>query len=180
MFTHEDLLECIVTVLSRHQALLAIAFGQRAKFEGWLKLELASSLAAHGARSLALEAPCGSGHRADIGFTLDGMAHLLELKTANTNWRLSGVTPKNRPITKNISGIVTDARKLMGHKARGLVAFVLFPLPVGDSRWVQYLRRVSRETGIVLSEDSHCRRINVRLSNGAECEAVVCCFRASG
>jgi hypothetical protein len=180
MFTHQDLLDCMLSVLNGHEAVLALAFRQRAKFEGWLKLELAVNLAAHGARSLVLEAPCGAGQRADLGFTMDGVPYLIELKTANTNWRLPGVAPKTRPITKNISGIVTDARKLMRCQARGFVAFVLFPLPVADYRWAHYLQRVSSQTGIALSEDGHCRRTNVRLPNGEGCEAVVCCFSVSG
>jgi hypothetical protein len=173
---HEEVCECIGEVLRSHQHLLAVALRQRAKFEGWLKLELAAHLMGKGAESVTLEAPYGSKHRADIGFAMDGARFLVELKTPNANWRLPGVADRVRPITRNVAGIVEDARKLAGCGTRGFVAFVLFPIPISDSRWHTYLSRISEETGIRLTESRNCLRMTVVLRAGHECEAVVCCF----
>lgn len=52
---HEHVRGWIVDVLARHQPLLAIAFRQRAKFEGWLKFELAACAEESGATSVCVE-----------------------------------------------------------------------------------------------------------------------------
>jgi hypothetical protein len=94
----------ITDILKQHQALVAIAVRQRAKFEGWLKFEIAAHLVEHGISAIEVEsgytdseAPPG---RADISFTYDILRYDLELKTPNTNYRLPGVVNKHRPITK--------------------------------------------------------------------------------
>lgn len=81
-------------MLEQHRPLLAIAIRQRAKFEGWLKFELALFAEQHGATSVEVEAPSGSGSRSDLTFLYDGKRYDVELKTANTNWRMNGFSPE--------------------------------------------------------------------------------------
>src|SRR5437879_4033446 len=106
----------IVNILEQHQALVAIAVRQRAKFEGWLKFELAAYVAEHGASDIKVESGYSASEaalgRADVSFTYDGLRYDLELKTPNTNYRLPGVENKTRPITKNIAEIVANSTKL--------------------------------------------------------------------
>jgi len=80
-----------------------------------------------------------SGERFDLSFFYDCNRYHVELKTANSNWRMPGVYNKTRPIKKNIAGIGNDARKLSHCSGQGIVAFVLFPIPPHDNRWTEYL-----------------------------------------
>ena len=98
----------------RGLGLLAFAGGQRAKFEGWLKFELAACAAGHGATGVSLEAPYSDSCRCDLAFHFEGRRVMMELKTANTNWRIDGVESSTRPITENIAGVVRDGMKLRG------------------------------------------------------------------
>jgi hypothetical protein len=173
---HQLVRTWIVDVLKAHTGLLAVAMRQRAKFEGWLKFELAAHAEAAGATSVEVESGYPDGlSRSDLGFAWAGKKAFLELKTPNTNYRMGGVENKQRPITNNVAGIVEDARKLKG-SGNGVVAFVLFPIPAGDSRWKNYLGRIDYELGIHLSEEEHCWHVNVPLTEGRSCEAIVCCF----
>jgi hypothetical protein len=155
---------------------MALALSQRAKFEPWLKFELAAMAAANGACDVRLEPSCGRGKRADLSFVYDGNTFLVELKTANGNWRMKGVENRVRPITNNIESVVVDARKLRASGEPGLIAFVLFPIPSSDSQWRTYLKRISSQVSVELSEEKHCCRVEVQLQCGSTCEAVVCCF----
>jgi hypothetical protein len=151
---HDTIREWIVEVLECHQHLLAIAVRQRAKFEGWLKFELAAIAEKHGAQSVEVETASdesnSSAKRSDLSLTFNCNRFDVELKTANSNWRMSGVRNKTRPITKNIKGIIRDAQKLSLCSGQGIVAFVLFPLPLQDNRWTEYLDRIASELGISL------------------------------
>ena len=62
----------IVDVLEQHRPLLAVALRQRAKFEGWLKFELALYAEQHGATNVEVETPSDTGARADLSFTYGG------------------------------------------------------------------------------------------------------------
>jgi hypothetical protein len=98
----------------------------------------------------------------------------LELKTANTSWKINGVNNGGRPITQNIQSIIKDAEKL--DSKNGIVAFVLFPIPIDDMRWIQYLRRISEKTNIELSKENNCEVINVNVDDSNKCSLVVCTF----
>jgi len=177
---HNVVREWIVEVLEDHRQLLTIAIRQRAKFEGWLKFELAAIAEIHGAQSVEVESPIdgknASGERADLSFLFDGSRYHIELKTANSNWRMPGVENKTRPISGNVQGIVHDARKLALCSARGIVAFVLFPIPLEDDRWVEYLERIASEVGVSLSEREHCYRLSVSLEENRLVDLIVCSF----
>ena len=166
----------IADILMSRLPLLAIAVRQRAKFEQWLKFELALHCEQHGATEVEVEAPLGNGCRSDVAFRYQDARYYVELKTPNTNWRMSGVENKTRPITMNVAAISEDARKLANCNGQGIVAFVLFPVPQGDNQWKTYLERISNELGIALSEDANCSRVTVPVGNGHFCEMVVCCF----
>jgi hypothetical protein len=116
----------IVDVLEQHRTLLTVAVRQRAKFEGWLKFELALYAEQHGATDVEVEAPSGSGSRSDLTFSYDGRRYDVELKTSNTNWRMKGVLARTRPITKNIRGVIIDGGKLRQCPGDGIVDSVCF------------------------------------------------------
>ena len=167
-------------VFDQHKALLPLAVRQRAKFDGWLKFDLASIAEQHGARQVEVEVPYPDGtKRADIGFEFDSTAYCVELKTPNTNWRMPAVpVNKHRPITRNIAGIVSDAKKLAECSRQGIVAFALFPVSRGDRKWVRYLQRIAEKTGVSLSEEKNCFRwpIDLPSEQGENPEIVVCAF----
>jgi hypothetical protein len=149
---------------------------QRAKFEGWLKFELAAAASRDGATDVRVEVPLPAcSDRGDLGFTLAGEPYLLELKTPNSNWRLTGVESRQRPISKNISAIGADVEK-MERAGGGIVAFVLFPVPNADQRWVTYLQRISVE----LDASTHCSMVDVPLPGDHSAIAVVCAFPVAG
>lgn len=109
----------IVKILGSNMSLLRIPIRQRAKFEGWLKFELAHYLEEIGAKNVEVESKVPYGRdRADIAFLNDGEAYTLELKTPNTNWKVKGVKENTRPITKNVQSIIADAKKTELRKRR--------------------------------------------------------------
>jgi hypothetical protein len=177
MKTEELIKTWILEAISAHLELMAIAVRQRAKFEGWLKFELAALAEASG---YPVEVECSSNEaslsRSDLMFLKDGARWDVELKTCNTNWRMAGVLDLTRPITKNIASIVGDARKLKDAKGNGVVAFCLFPVPIGDDRWTGYLKRIGDDLGIALSPQEHSDRLVVPLGEGSSAEVVVVTF----
>jgi hypothetical protein len=174
---HEQCREWIVDVLQGHLSLVKVAIRQRAKFEGWLKFELACYIEQIGDHVVQIEtSDSGEIGRSDITFYVDSERYDLELKTPNTNWRVPGVANINRPITQNMAEIVKDASKLQGCSGHGLVAFVLFPVPRNDYRWHGYLDRIANALLIPLSENANCSRMYVPLETTDGCEMIVCCF----
>lgn len=164
----------IVDILTKHKELLQIPLRQRAKFEGWLKFELACYLDQIGMRSVEVESQGSFRYKTDIVFFKDDDLYSLELKTPNTNWMIPGVNSSGRPITKNIQSIVDDALKL--NSQYGIVAFVLFPVPVDDSRWEVYLKRISEKTGLCLSKENNCDVVEMNADDKHTCNLIVCSF----
>lgn len=115
--------------------------------------------------------------RSDLSLVINNQTHFIELKTPNTSWCMVGVATKTRPITKNINSIIEDAYKLRAAAVVGIVAFVLFPVPCGDCRWLSYLKRIASELGISLTEAEHCSSVQIESTPGDSCEAIVCCFQ---
>jgi len=172
----QQILRWIVDVLEQHRPLLAVAVRQRAKFEGWLKFELALYAEQHGATAVEVEAPSDGGARSDLSFIYDGKRYDVELKTCNTNWRMKGVRDSTRPITKNIDSVIVDGKKLRQCPGEGIVAFCLFPVARGDSRWTDYLNRIGSGLGVGLLEAQHTSRVTVPLADGHEADIVVATF----
>jgi len=170
----------IVEILQQRCTLLAIAVRQRAKFEGWLKFELAASAEKHGAQSVEVESASDESNstheRSDIRFCFNNVRYDVELKTPNSNWRMPGVHNKTRPITKNVAEIVSDAQKLCRSPSQGIVAFVLFPIPPKDDRWIEYLKRISAELEISLTPQEHCNRLSIALGENQPADLIVCSF----
>jgi hypothetical protein len=166
----------ITAVLEQHRPLLGIAVRQRAKFEGWLKFELALYAEHHGAADLQVETASDSGARSDLSFVYDGQRYDVELKTCNTNYRMKGVLDCTRPITKNIASVVIDGKKLQRSPGEGIVAFCLFPVEAGDSRWMDYLMRIGSELGVNLSEQESTSRVSLLVKDGHHADIVVATF----
>lgn len=181
--THNVVRAWIAEVLQQHPGPMAIALRQRAKFEGWLKFALAAHAELKGATDVVVEAPTSdtgaNRGRSDISFRWEGVRYDVELKTPNTNWRMPGVAEMTRPITKNFSSIVEDARKVNSQDCQPLVAFVIFPVPRGDHRWLQYLERIGRELELALSRESHVTQVTLPISADHSADVVICCFPIS-
>lgn len=156
----------IEDILNQRGDLLAIAIRQRAKFEGWLKFELAAYAARHGATQVQVEASYAKTaidlSRSDVSFSFDGERYDVELKTPNT--------------TQNIAEIVRAGRKLAGCAGRGIVAIVLLPIPPGGRQWTVYLERIATGLSTSLSGPEHATQLAVPLGDGFTADVVVCCF----
>lgn len=165
----------IIEILAARKEMLRIPIRQKAKFEGWLKFELASYLETIGMQSVEVETKAFYRRdRTDVTFFCDQKPYSVELKTPNTNWKVGGCVDRGRPITKNIQSVVDDALKL--NSDNGIVAFVLFPIPHGDNRWKFYLERIREQTGIPVSTSENCEVLSMDVDHNNNCAVVVCTF----
>lgn len=172
---NEVILEGIATIIKNRTDLLRIAIRQKAKFEGWLKFELAHYLEQVGMDGVAVETKNELRRdRSDITFCYNYYQYTIELKTSNTNWFVEGIKPSGRPITKNIDSIIDDSFKL--NSQYGIVAFVLFPIPSNDSRWERYVERIAHQTGIDICVVNNCKLIEVDVAPKCKCNVLVCSF----
>lgn len=119
--------QLLCTILQGNSSLLKIAIAQRAKFEGWLKFELAHELKKLFYYDTRVEEPV-SGFHIDI----HSNQSLIELKTPNTSYKTKGCVNRTCTITDNINSIIDDINKLNtivpGAYNNGYIAFVLFPV----------------------------------------------------
>lgn len=167
----------IVKIIRRNKKLLRIPIRQKAKFEGWLKFELAHYLEEIGMDNVEVESKRWNRRtRTDITFFDGGKPYSVELKTPNTNWHVEGIYSNGRPITKNIQSIIDDAIKL--NSPKGIVGFVLFPTPSHDDRWEVYLNRINNNLHLGLSKEENCELINIQLDADSKCSMVVCVFKS--
>lgn len=114
---------------------LAVFAKERAKFEGWLKVELCESLSKY--------FPSVTPEKDRIDITFNNWA--IELKTINTNYRYKNVKNKIRPITKNVKGILEDIEKLKSSTyTNKAILFVVFPVTHNNENWRMHLQRISR------------------------------------
>jgi len=174
---HEIIRKGIVDILKRNRKLLKIPVRQKAKFEGWLKFELANWLELKGYSNVEVESErYFSKSKTDISFFHNEEPYSVELKTPNTNWKVPGVVDKVRPITNNIQSIIGDAEKL--NSKSGIVAFVLFPVPINDNRWEVYLDRIKEKTNLEISRESNCERVNIAIDEKNKCSLIICCFKS--
>jgi hypothetical protein len=142
-------------ILQRKDVTL-LACKQRAKFEGWMKFELAAVLASDNQYSqVTLEDNYQTRGRADISFMHQSTKWYVEMKTANTNWRADGLENITRPIAGNIDGIIDDIQvlKVKCPPDKGMAVFVIFPVPVRiwddePEKLTYHLHRIEEETGI--------------------------------
>ncbi|WP_369017267.1 hypothetical protein QBE54_05835 [Thermatribacter velox] len=117
-----------------HNDGVAIFAKERAKFEGWLKVELCGGLSKY-ALTITPE-------KDRIDITFDDWA--IELKTVNTNYRYENTKNKTRPITKNIQGVIEDIEKLKGTDyVKKAILFVVFPVTHNHKYWKIHLQKIS-------------------------------------
>lgn len=171
----QQLQHWITDILRAHPGVMDVALRQRAKFEGWLKFELAAMVIAQGATDLIIEATYDAG-RADLSFRYGGETYFIEMKTPNTNWRIAGVQSKQRPITKNIHAIIADADKLQACPGRGILVFVLFPVPQQDLRWRQHLQRIASDAHLQVDWPTHCSQVSLTLADASQSDVVISCI----
>lgn len=177
----ELLCDMIGDIILRNQELVSIAVRQRAKFEGWLKFELARTLRRY-FKNTCVEYNVNTGtygaseddeqaetHKlVDIFF--DNI--LLELKTPNTNYANPLCEDRTRPITKNIESILGDVKKLrdilqmpnLHGSSRGFIAFAMFPLDVKEKL---YMAHIDKITKVITSHNSNGQPITkvIKLDN---------------
>ncbi|NVM64481.1 hypothetical protein FHW88_002770 [Mucilaginibacter sp. SG538B] len=175
---NEVILTGICAILNDNKSLLRLAMQQKAKFEGWLKFELAHYLTQNQYENIQLErSDDGQPGRPDIAFeTYAGERFRIELKTSNTNWSIAGVRAATKPITKNIRSIISDSRKTGSTPL--IVGFVLFPIGLEDQRWLVHLNVIIAETGVQLTEETHYRFVEMEIDRINKCRALVCTFTA--
>lgn len=124
----------IVVTLSTNAGLQFFA-QNRAKFEGWMKVELCGILSKYTSNIIPEK------NRIDI--VVENWA--IELKTINTNYRCENVENKNRPITKNIKSVIDDINQLKNNYeyTNKAVAFIVFPLPQNNTgKWLQHINKI--------------------------------------
>jgi len=109
----------------------------RAKFEGWFKVELCDILSKY-TDNITPEKD-----RIDIVF--DDWA--LELKTSNTNYRYENVKNKTRPVTKNVKSIIKDIEDLRNNinYNKKAVVFIIFPLSNNTKEWDKHISKIKNE-----------------------------------
>jgi hypothetical protein len=139
----------IVGIVNGHPTITRLALQQRAKFEGWMKFELAGKLSELGVPKVRFESPLQGGH-ADLSFEYHGRAIFIELKMCPTNFGSQG---KN--ITQNVEGICADCKRLRSAPGTGTMAFVMFPFPIGGPSAIRaelsestYLERIRDAAGL--------------------------------
>lgn len=139
----QQLNDLIVEILKKNETLVSIAIKQRAKFEGWLKFELASRLVNYYS-DLEVEYPYPNKTNQHADIFANGA--LIELKTPNTNFKTEQCKSCTRPITKNISSIIEDINKLrkVDGSCKKYIAFVLFPID-SEGKYNVYIERIEKE-----------------------------------
>ena len=129
--------------LERKEA-LSIFAKHRAKFEGWLKVELCDILSKH-FKNVVPE-------RGRIDVTFENWA--IELKTVNTNYRYPNVEKKTRPITMNVDEVKKDIESLKRSKYTSkAVFFVVFPAKHEKKEWQHHIQKISKELKEILHKE---------------------------
>jgi hypothetical protein len=115
---------------------LAIFARERAKFEGWLKVESCEILTKYFTNIIPEK------DRIDITFN----DWAIELKTLNTNITYENVKNKHRPITMNINSVISDIEnlKLTSYANKGIL-FIAFPIEHNNPNWQLHLNRIKNK-----------------------------------
>lgn len=121
--------EILIPKIQRSKALERFTH-TRAKFEGWLKVEIIEMLIEKGYDALP------EINTIDVSFPNVG----IELKTTNTNYRYAGVLNKNKAIKKNRESILDDIESLMYSTFKfKYVVFLVFPVEHDHPSWQSHL-----------------------------------------
>ena len=115
---------------------------ERAKFEGWFKVELINILNKNGYKALP------EIERIDVVDAEHKMA--IELKVINTNYFKNGEFPtlvsKTKPITKNVNSVVKDIEKLSNKVyLYKYVMFIVFPVKRSIKLWNNQLESIDEK-----------------------------------
>ena len=158
--TAKYIADTIESILLNNKDLLEIAFRQRAKFEGWLKFEIAKEFQKSG-KDTKVEYPIAKGH---VDLFADNC--LIELKTPNTSYTCEGVDPKTRPITDNVNSIISDVDKLRniteGLSYDSFIAFVMFPIDT-NKKYMGHVNKIENHIqaqGLQIIKDERTVTIN--------------------
>lgn len=129
--------------------ILNLHLPKRAKFERYLQTVLAYKLkSCYPDTEIEKPYPNNSSKHADI-FANNTF---IEIKTVNTSYNVENVAAKNKPITKNINGIITDIEKISTYGVKdGVVAFVLFPVDNEE----KYKKHVGRIVGALRNNTTY-------------------------
>ena len=128
---------------------LSIFACERAKFEGWLKVELCNILSRHSDQITP--------EKSLVDVTFDDW--LIELKTINTNYRYSNVVRKTKPITNNVEGVVKDIKKLRKRKYKNkAVLFVVFPVIHYHKDWQKHLSKISKPLSMIKHQEFNFKK----------------------
>jgi len=123
--TLETILDGLKTKLENSKS-IDVFVKNRAKFEGWLKVETVDILCNRMLDKTDKIIP--EKYRIDVVFNNSA----LELKTVNTNYRRKGIENKTKPITLNIEQLKKDIDKLRNLQKEDIknkaILFVVFPL----------------------------------------------------
>lgn len=146
----KELNNLIVSILEENDKLVFIAIKQRAKFEGWLKFQLAHKLLEEDDK-VEVERPYPTNGK--LHADIYAKNAFIELKTPNTNYRYKQCFPCNRPITKNITSIIEDINKLRSiEENKKYIAFVIFPIDQDKKKYREYILRIENEGRVKLFE----------------------------
>lgn len=120
---------------------LAIFARQKAKFEGWLKVELVEILSNY-FYDISPE-----NNRIDITFKDKvNKDWAIELKTINTNMRYENVIGKIRPTTLNIKDAIHDIEKLkLTTYVNKVILFIAFPAENKNQKWQMHLNKIKNK-----------------------------------
>ena len=138
---HQLIFRKLPVLIQEHSG-LAVFAKERAKFEGWLKVELCNIFAEekHGYENTFPEMD-----HIDVVF----QDWAIELKTINTNYRYESAINKTRPITKNVRGVIDDIKALRNNNSlrnhKKAVVFVVFPVSSSTPKWIVQLSRIKSE-----------------------------------
>ena len=166
--TLETILDDLKTKLENSKG-IAVFVKERAKFEGWLKVEIVDILY----NKINPKKIIPEKYRVDIIF--DDSA--LELKTVNTNYRQEGIENKSKNITLNVKQLEDDINKLRNLHREDIknkaILFVVFPLPeknIEDFK-TDHLKRLSVE-----EQDIMCKQFNTVnfITNGIITNRIYC------
>lgn len=158
--TAKYIADTIESILLNNKDLLEIAFKQRAKFEGWLKFEIAKEFQTSG-KDTKVEYPIAKGH---VDLFADNC--LIELKTPNTSYNHPDLESKTRPITDNVNSIISDVDKLRniteGLSYDSFIAFVMFPIDK-NKKYMGHVNRIENHIqaqGLQIIKDERTVTIN--------------------
>ncbi len=145
----DEIVSKLIDTISQHNG-CAIFVEERAKFEGWVKVELARILFELGYKVEPEKAYFidGKRHQVDL-FSEHGNTRLcVELKTVNTNYTGILAKKKTRPITMNINGVLEDLEELSRIKEANpeveyYVLFLVYPCESGNKHWQMHKRKLA-------------------------------------